>query len=745
MRLQLQATRGIESRDEQSKFDSVTRPWANFGQPHLQRVNDHVYSAIGYAISNVIYVLTSESVVVIDTTESMKSARASLEEFRKVSSLPVSHIIYTHFHGDHIRGARVFHEPTTRVIAQRRLPEEVAYVERMLPYRKRVTSLQFGFQLRPEQRGAAIVGERENGYVAPDILFDEDYSFREGGLTFELYHTQGETADHLMAWIPELGTLFPGDLFYAQFPMLSNPMRTDRPVLAWAESLERMREFQPRHLVPSHGKPIGGVEEIELVLSNYARAIRHVHDETIRLINDGLPLEKIRTQVSLPKDLASLPYLQEGYGKVAWSVNGIFRQHTGWYGFDPAELNPGPRIEFRAALIEAMGGPAALVEQARKVLHEGRHQLALELADVVLGARPLHLGAKAVRLRALRSLANASANGVEQNVYRTAAKQALCAFDPLPEEGFSTNRLHYSGIWTRAETETSGPSRDSTVTFELATSHLRERTAAAVNRWYDERMFAAWATRKYASSDFHNYGYWTDETRSPKEACEKLMEALLAFVPDKSGNILDIACGKGATTRYLLKCFNPEDIIGINISEKQLERCRLNAPKCKFMNMNATNMTFKDASFDHLICVEAANHFVPRARFFSEAYRILRPGGRLVLSDAIPSARPAGGNLIQPQHTWVSPVEYRNLYLNAGFGRVEIVDATRECIDGCRRHAFRLLRNKWLSEKIDLATFRAGRARIIQKERKKGYYLLVCAQKGESQSSPRHASAVENG
>ena len=408
---------------EQSKRMPAASAAAGLSGPHLRQVNDRVYSAIGYAMSNVIYVVTGESVVIIDTTESMAAARSSLQEFRKICSLPISYVIYTHFHGDHIRGARVFHEPSTRVIAQRRMPEQVAYVARMLPYRRRVTALQFGFQLSPEQRGVAMVGERENGYVAPDILFDEEYRFLEGDLTFELYHTQGETVDHLMVWIPELRTLFPGDLFYANFPMLSNPMRPDRPVLAWAESLERMRAFQPQHLVPSHGHPIIGSHEIQLVLSNYSQAIRHVHDETIKGINAGLSLEAIRKQVRLPKNLALLPYLKEHYGKVAWSVNGIFRQHTGWYNFDPAELNPAPQANLRRALVSAMG-PSPLVKQARKQLREGQNELALQLTDIVLSVRPKNLGAQTIRLRALRRLAASSQNGVEQNIYRSAAKHA---------------------------------------------------------------------------------------------------------------------------------------------------------------------------------------------------------------------------------------------------------------------------------------------------------------------------------
>jgi len=707
-------------------------PTAAFTQPQLLRVSDNVYSATGYAISNVLYVITGRSVVVIDTTESMTAAGASFHEFRKLCPLPVSYIIYTHFHGDHIRGARAFHEPSTRVIAQRRLPEEVAYVTRMLPYRKRVTALQFGFGLKIERRGVTLVEERQSGYIPPDILFDEEYRFREGDLNFELYHTQGETVDHLMVWIPEEGALFPGDLYYSRFPMLSNPMRPDRPVLAWAESLERMRTFHPRHLVPSHSNPVSGMAEVDLVLTNYARAIRCVHDQTIERINQGLTLEEIRAQVKLPDELSSLPYLREGYGTVAWSVNGVFRQNTGWYGFNPADLNPCSGKDLREALIEAASGEAPLVKRARRALREGRHQLALELADTVLGARPRNLGAQAIRLRALRRLAAASQNGVEQNIYRTAAKEALATFGLPASEPPKATKINYSGAWVR-------PARESVVRGESYSPpagapvdrQMMERTAAVVNRWYDERMFAEWAEKGYAGSDFHNLGYWTNQTRTRKAACENLMETLLAFLPDKSGNVLDVACGKGATTRYLLKYYTAANITGINISEKQLRRCRLNAPDCKFLRMNATGMTFENATFDQLICVEAAHHFAGRETFLKEAHRVLRTGGRLVLSDMLPPAQRRATGALCPQQRFMNPLEYRDLYFQAGFQHVEVVDATRECILGLRSHMIRSLRDRWLKGSIDLPTFRAKRNEVFRKEDIRAYYVLVCARKGD--------------
>jgi cyclopropane fatty-acyl-phospholipid synthase-like methyltransferase len=109
-----------------------------------------------------------------------------------------------------------------------------------------------------------------------------------------------------------------------------------------------------------------------------------------------------------------------------------------------------------------------------------------------------------------------------------------------------------------------------------------ESARDAINRWYDTKMF----TPRARVSDFVNYGYWEPGTLTHEAACENLMERLLAFVIRKDGSILDVACGKGATTRYLLKYYPAESVTGINISEKQLEKCRLNAPNCNFIQMS---------------------------------------------------------------------------------------------------------------------------------------------------------------
>jgi alkyl sulfatase BDS1-like metallo-beta-lactamase superfamily hydrolase len=279
--------------------------------------------------------------------------------------------------------------------------------------------------LKALKSGITVNPDAENGYIPPDIMFDEEYRFEEGGTEFELFHAQGETFDHLMVWLPKERVLFPGDLFYFRFPMLSSPMKPDRPVRAWVQSLERMRNLHPAYLVPSHGKPLSGEQNIDSTLANYAKAIQYVHDVTLKLINEGLPLKQIRDRVRLPPELSRLPYLHQGYGTVKWSVNGIFHQYVGWYNLNPKDLNPSPHGALERAVLRASGGPKPLIRQARQALWEGRNQVALELSDIVLGALPRNPPALAVKVAALRQLGATAASAVERNIYRTGAQSSL--------------------------------------------------------------------------------------------------------------------------------------------------------------------------------------------------------------------------------------------------------------------------------------------------------------------------------
>jgi MPBQ/MSBQ methyltransferase len=258
-----------------------------------------------------------------------------------------------------------------------------------------------------------------------------------------------------------------------------------------------------------------------------------------------------------------------------------------------------------------------------------------------------------------------------------------------------------------------------------------EKARNLILQSYDGGLFQRPIQDYYGHSDFANWGYWKQSTKSQKEACEALMEKLLGFIPRKQGSILDIACGTGATTRYLTKYYAPENITGINISEKQLQRAKVNAPGCKFLVMDATHLLFQDNSFDAVISVEAAFHFCTRRRFLSEVYRVLRPGGYLVLSDILFCL---GAEDLAPMlhiQNWVaSPAAYGGLLRNAGFQQVRVIDATEECWRRFDRYNFNYVLKKLQSKEINWKTFEIFMTRRGEKKAAVKYYLLACARKG---------------
>jgi SAM-dependent methyltransferase len=182
----------------------------------------------------------------------------------------------------------------------------------------------------------------------------------------------------------------------------------------------------------------------------------------------------------------------------------------------------------------------------------------------------------------------------------------------------------------------------------------------------------------YGGSKFFNFGYWTPDTKNQREASENLVNRLLDFIPEKDGTILDVACGMGATTKMLRDWYDPSAICATNLSPLQLQIASKEAEGCSFVCMDATRLAVEDESFDNIICVEAAFHFTTRTDFLREAYRVLKPGGRLVHSDILQRG---------PRVNFLPSPEALKQNLEAvGFQDVEVQDRTQECLRGFFRN-----------------------------------------------------------
>jgi alkyl sulfatase BDS1-like metallo-beta-lactamase superfamily hydrolase len=405
---------GLSPADVRAQGQQSTDPMALFNvgrdQTAAFKVNEYIYEAFGFG--NTFMVVTPAGNVIIDTSIVFMAPRHK-QLLTSVSDAPVRYIILTHGHGDHTGGVRLWKGEDTQIIAQENFVEFQHYQARLRGLFARRNAAQF-----PRLVAAGGVRgtpqEPSPGNYAAEIvattLFDETLTFQLGGLTFELYHTPGETYDHLTVWIPELKAAFTGDNYYESFPNLYTLRGTEpRYALDYVESLNKVMELGPELLLPSHGQPIRGNDEIVRALRKYRDAILYVHDATVQGMNAGKDVYTLMQEIKLPPELD----VGEGYGTIGWSVRGIYEGYIGWFDGNPATMYETPASAVYPDLVEMAGGAESVAARAESLRQEGKLQEALRLADIALAADPENLTALKARLAAFESLRGRSRNSNE--------------------------------------------------------------------------------------------------------------------------------------------------------------------------------------------------------------------------------------------------------------------------------------------------------------------------------------------
>ena len=360
----------------------------------VEEVAEGIFWAQSFA--NAGWVVTDDGIVLIDTAGGIGSA-ALREELRRRTDLPVRYLIYTHGHEDHVVGAHLLTDEGTRVIAHEMVPERLRKYELLREHTNRINSLQFHIDfsaLRP-------------AYRYPDVTYHDSYDFELGGRRFQLFHGRGETDDATVIHIPDAGVVFSGDFVINVFPNVGNPFKVVRFEREWFETLERILQLAPTALVPGHGLSLLQGPRVREALQHNIEALRFLHQEVSRRLNEGQGLDRMVSEVRLPPHLAQSPHLRQLYSRVEFAVITIHRRYAGWYDGDPADLIPTPRRETACILRELIGDDERIVARARALWQDGQPLQAIAVLQTLLRAEEGHVEGRKLRLAIMEELSAA--------------------------------------------------------------------------------------------------------------------------------------------------------------------------------------------------------------------------------------------------------------------------------------------------------------------------------------------------
>lgn len=163
----------------------------------------------------------------------------------------------------------------------------------------------------------------------------------------------------------------------------------------------------------------------------------------------------------------------------------------------------------------------------------------------------------------------------------------------------------------------------------------QKKVALRVSKFWDQ-ISEGWQ-EVYGKHIHHGY-YENNQPISHKAAQDKLLIKISDLLNiSNEASILDVGCGIGGSSFYLAEKYHA-NVTGITLSKKQVKMAEIEAHK-----LNIKNILFKvedalslssipDQTFDIIWSLESCEQFYDKALFISQAYRVLKPGGKLMLA-----------------------------------------------------------------------------------------------------------------
>jgi alkyl sulfatase BDS1-like metallo-beta-lactamase superfamily hydrolase len=434
------------SYDVERTFPEYYLEQKKYFEPKTYQIADYPVWSINNVeeyLSNSMFVIGDEGVVVIDTGIGINHGKLILDEIRKETDKPIVAVIYSHHHPDHIGGAAGLVSPDdvqsgkVKLIAYKTFTEEYASENQATgPIQAVRTAYYAGVALLPEDDyHHGCCGKRidfESGYIAPNTFVDDGDEMTIAGVKLKFYFTGGETLSQMSTYLPDYKVAHVGDEIYQAMPNIYTIRGAKyREPDGYVRAMEIVLNIGAEHLVGGHLVPISGKEKIRDVVVSYRDAVQYMKDQTVRYINKGYTIDELKEKFQkLPTHLDIEPYTKEMYGSFEHNSASIYTGLVGYFNGDPIEYKPTPRVESAKRHVSLMGGREKLLAAAQAAYHEGDYQWAAELATYLIRVDLEDMASRKLKAAAFRQLGYAEKNTTWRSWFLTSALELEGVLDP---------------------------------------------------------------------------------------------------------------------------------------------------------------------------------------------------------------------------------------------------------------------------------------------------------------------------
>lgn len=412
-------------------------------QAGLFKVTDRVYQVRGADLSNMTIIEGETGIIIVDPLLSKETAKAAMDlYYTNRPKKEVRAVLYTHSHGDHFGGVKgvISQEDVdagkVKVIApygfvSAALDENVMAGNAMT----RRSTYMYGTLIPPGINGQVSAGlglttsRGEMTLILPTDFVDKTgQEMTIDGVKFVFLMAPGSEAPaEMLFFLPQFKALgVAEDATHTMHNLYTLRGAKIRDAKAWASYLNQAIDLfgnQTDVVFAQHHWPKWGQKRIVDYLEKQRDMFKYIHDQSLRLANQGFTQTEVGEMLRMPDSLAKEWYNRGYYGSLNHNAKSVYAFYLGWFNGNPATLHELPETEKAKKYVEYMGGAEAILAKAKQDFKEGHYRWTAEVLNHLVYAQPSNQEVKNFLADTLEQLGFQSENGTWRNFYLTGAQE----------------------------------------------------------------------------------------------------------------------------------------------------------------------------------------------------------------------------------------------------------------------------------------------------------------------------------